>query len=97
MEIRVIDLIAAMPEEIMPLLDRAGTYNRETLNGFDPCMFILGAREIRQIRSGMGVKNAATATRALISEFGKCPLPSKKTMDNAAIATTGKEFAVGGK
>ncbi len=64
---RVIGLIAAMPEEIRPFLERAGAYSREKLDGFDSYRFILGAREIRLIRSGMGTKNAAEATRALIA------------------------------
>jgi hypothetical protein len=35
MEIGVIGLIAAMPEEIRLLLGRAGVYCRGKLNGFD--------------------------------------------------------------
>jgi adenosylhomocysteine nucleosidase len=67
MEIRFIGMIAAMPEEIRPLLKRAGVYSREKTDGFDGYRFILGSREIRLIRSGMGVNNAAAATRALVA------------------------------
>jgi hypothetical protein len=68
MEIKVIGLIAAMPEEIKPLLNRAGAYSREKLDGFD-------------------------SYKALES----APCHRKKTMDNAAIAPAGEEFAVGGR
>ena len=67
MDKRVIGLIAAMPEEINPFLKAAGVCSREKIDGFEAWRFSLGIHEIRLIRSGMGVKNAAAATRALIS------------------------------
>jgi adenosylhomocysteine nucleosidase len=67
MKYGVIGLIAAMPEEINPFLMAAGVCSREKIDGFEAWRFSLGIHEIRLIRSGMGVKNAATATRALIA------------------------------
>jgi len=67
MEPRVIGLIAAMPEEIKPLLRRIGAYAGEKCDGFEAWRFNLGRREILLVRSGMGPKNAAAATRALIA------------------------------
>jgi adenosylhomocysteine nucleosidase len=63
----VIGLIAAMPEEINPLLKRVGKYTRETIEGFAAWRFESGFREIHLVRSGMGPENAACATRALIA------------------------------
>jgi adenosylhomocysteine nucleosidase len=63
----VIGLIAAMPEEINPLLKRVGAYTRETIEGFAAWRFESSFRKIHVIRSGMGPENAANATRALIA------------------------------
>jgi len=68
MEYNTITLIAAMPEEIKPLLRRVGTYTRGELDGFPACRFAVGTREIRLIESGMGPERSAAATRALIAE-----------------------------
>ncbi|HEX2769348.1 MAG TPA: 5'-methylthioadenosine/S-adenosylhomocysteine nucleosidase, partial [Geobacteraceae bacterium] len=67
MERRVIGLIAAMPEEIKPLLRRIGAYAGEKCDGFEAWRFTLGGCEILLVRSGMGPKNAASATRSLIA------------------------------
>lgn len=63
----VIGLIAAMPEEINPLLKCVGAYTRETIEGFAAWRFESGFSEIHMVRSGMGPENAAYATRALIA------------------------------
>jgi adenosylhomocysteine nucleosidase len=67
MECRAIGLIAAMPEEIKPLLRRIGAYAREECDGFEAWRFNLGRCEILLVRSGMGPERAAAATRALIA------------------------------
>ena len=67
MECRAIGLIAAMPEEIKPLLRRIGAYAGEECDGFEAWRFNLGRCEILLIRSGMGPERAAAATRALIA------------------------------
>jgi adenosylhomocysteine nucleosidase len=66
----VIGLIAAMPEEINPLLKCIGAYSRETIEGFAAWRLESNVRKIHVIRSGMGPKNAASATRALIDATG---------------------------
>ena len=67
MECRAIGLIAAMPEEIKPLLRRIGAYAGEECDGFEAWRFNLGRCEILLVRSGMGPERAAAATRALIA------------------------------
>jgi len=66
MENGILGLVAAMPNEINPLLGRVGAYTREKINGFEAYRFSIGAREIVLVRSGMGPENAAAATHALI-------------------------------
>ena len=66
MKYGVTALVAAMPEEINPLLGRVGAYAREKINGFDAYRFSIGTREFVLVRSGMGPENAAAATHALI-------------------------------
>jgi adenosylhomocysteine nucleosidase len=80
MEYKTIALIAAMPEEIKPLLRRVGSYTRKELGEFPACRFAIGMREIRLIESGMGPERSVAATRALIAtakpdliiDFGFC-------------------------
>jgi adenosylhomocysteine nucleosidase len=80
MEYNTIALIAAMPEEIKPLLRRVGSYTREELGGVAACRFAIGTRNIRLIESGMGPERSDVATRALIAatkpdliiDFGFC-------------------------
>jgi adenosylhomocysteine nucleosidase len=75
----IIGLIAAMPEEIRPLLRLAGKYGREKIDGFDAYRFTYGREKVLLIKSGMGLDNAAAAALALIKakpciivNFGFC-------------------------
>lgn len=67
MEKSCIGLIAAMPEEIRPLLRRIGPVTREKLGAFKSYRFSGNTREIRLIESGMGPEKSAAATRTLIA------------------------------
>jgi len=67
MEKRLIGLIAAMPEEIEPLLRQIGSYTQGKLCGFAAYQFTVGAREIRLIESGLGPERGAAAAQALIT------------------------------
>lgn len=60
-------LIAALPEEIKPLLARVGFTRREQVAGFPLHRCRLGDHELILLRSGMGPKNAAEATHALLN------------------------------
>jgi adenosylhomocysteine nucleosidase len=62
-----IGLIAAMPEEIRPLLKRLGPVRREKVGGFILHRFTCGRKKIALIESGIGVERAAKATQALIA------------------------------
>jgi adenosylhomocysteine nucleosidase len=62
-----IGMIAAMPEEIKPLLRRVGTHTREKLGKFNIYRFTFGTHDACLIESGMGTDKAAAATRALIT------------------------------
>jgi adenosylhomocysteine nucleosidase len=75
----IIGLIAAMPEEIRPLLRLAGKYRRERIDGFDAYRFTYGKEKVLLIKSGMGLVNAASAALILIKakpciivNFGFC-------------------------
>jgi len=75
----VIGLIAAMPEEIRPLLRLAGKYRREKIYGFEAYRFTYGREKVLLVKSGMGLENAAAAALALtrakpciIVNFGFC-------------------------
>ena len=63
---KTIGLVAAMPEEIRPLLRRAGKQKRELVSGFDIYRFVIGDREAALIESGIGAERAARATSILI-------------------------------
>jgi adenosylhomocysteine nucleosidase len=63
---KVIGLIAAMPEEVRPLIRGVGPVTREKLAGFNVHRFRASGNEIVLIESGIGVTRAAQATRALI-------------------------------
>lgn len=65
---QTIGLIAAMPEEIRPLLKKFPPVAREKFAGFNMYRFRTGEREACLIQSGMGLKNAAAATHALIAQ-----------------------------
>lgn len=67
MDKNCIGLIAAMPEEIRPLLRLIGPHSRDKLGTFSVYRFTVGGHEIRLIESGMGPGRAAAATRVLIT------------------------------
>jgi adenosylhomocysteine nucleosidase len=62
-----IGLIAAMQEEIKPLLARVGTYTRERAGDFTLYRFRAGTRDACLVESGLGPEKAARATATLIS------------------------------
>ena len=75
----IIGLIAAMPEEIRPLLRLAGKYRREKIDRFEAYRFTYGREKVLLIKSGMGLENATAAALALtrakpciIVNFGFC-------------------------
>ncbi|HEX9024091.1 MAG TPA: phosphorylase [Geobacteraceae bacterium] len=75
----IIGLIAAMPEEIRPLLRLAGKYKKERLAGFRAYRFTFGEEKVLLVQSGMGLDNAAGAAHALVKakpciivNFGFC-------------------------
>ncbi len=68
MDETVIGLIAAMPDEIRPLLRLAGSFAKERTAGFTLYRFALGNRKVILIESGMGPERAATAAALLIDE-----------------------------
>jgi adenosylhomocysteine nucleosidase len=61
-----IGLIAAMPEEVKPLLARVGHIRRETSGGLTIYRFRCGERDACLVESGMGPQHAAVATNTLI-------------------------------
>ena len=67
MEQRTIGLVAAMPEEIKPLLKLIGTYDKSAAAGFNLYRFNIDGKSCRLIESGMGTRRAAKATETLIS------------------------------
>jgi adenosylhomocysteine nucleosidase len=62
-----IGLVAAMPEEIGPLLKMVDGVTRESVGGFPLYRFTYGAENICLVESGMGPQRAAAATTALIA------------------------------
>jgi adenosylhomocysteine nucleosidase len=66
MQEKVIGLIAAMPEEIRPLIRSVGPVTREKHAGFNLYRFRASGKDISLIESGIGATRAAQATRALI-------------------------------
>ena len=80
METGLICLIAAMKEEINPLLRLADSCKKERIDVFDACCLTFGKEKVILVRSGMGVENAAAATDnlirkakpSLIVNFGFC-------------------------
>ncbi len=75
----IIGLIAAMPEEIRPLLRLAGKYRKEKIDGFAAYRFTYGEEKVLLVESGMGLDNAAEATQTLVKakpciivNFGFC-------------------------
>lgn len=60
-------VVAAMPQEIAPLLRRMKGYVKEASAGFNVYRFQAQGVPVVLIESGMGPRHAAAATRALIS------------------------------
>jgi adenosylhomocysteine nucleosidase len=69
---KTIGLVAAMPEEIRPLLQRAGKLRLEHVSGFNLYRFAVGDREAALIESGIGAERAARATGILIDTVRPC-------------------------
>lgn len=67
MERKIIGLLAAMPEEIKPLLKQVGTYEKLSAAGFNLYRFTINGRSCRLIESGIGIRRAEKAARALIA------------------------------
>lgn len=63
---KTIGMVAAMQEEIHPLLRRAGKCRRENISGFSLYRFTAGARDAALIVSGIGTARADQATGVLI-------------------------------
>lgn len=62
----VIGMVAAMPEEIGPLLGQMQQIRKETVEGYRLYRFETGGQHVCLVESGMGPTHAATATRILI-------------------------------
>jgi adenosylhomocysteine nucleosidase len=60
-------VVAAMPQEIAPLLRRLNGYRKEKAGGFQLYRFDVQGVPVVLIESGMGPAHAAEATRALVS------------------------------
>lgn len=58
--------VAAMPQEIAPLLRRVGRCRREKVSGFNLYRFDCGGYPVVLVESGMGPEHAATVTKTLI-------------------------------
>jgi adenosylhomocysteine nucleosidase len=67
MERKIIGLVAAMPEEIKPLLKQVGAYEKSSAAGFNLYRFSIHGRSCRLIESGIGVGRAGKAAKALIA------------------------------
>jgi adenosylhomocysteine nucleosidase len=61
-----IGLVAAMPDEIRPLLRLVGKSTREKRGGFTLYRFSVGGRDAALIQSGIGMERAAQAAGILI-------------------------------
>jgi len=66
MEQACLGVVAAMPQEIAPLLKRLKGYQKGTAAGFTLYRFEVEGRQVALIESGMGPRHAAAATKALI-------------------------------
>jgi adenosylhomocysteine nucleosidase len=62
-----IGLIAAMPEEIKPLLKEVGDYGKISVNRFTLYNFSLTGNQCSLIESGVGMKRAEEATQLLVT------------------------------
>jgi adenosylhomocysteine nucleosidase len=63
-----IGVVAAMPQEIAPLLRRVARYSKDRTAGFQVYRFEMAGVPVALIESGMGPKHAAAATAALIAD-----------------------------
>lgn len=61
-----VGVVAAMPQEIAPLLRRIGSYRKQRVAGCNLYLFELSGVPVALIESGMGPRHAAAATAALI-------------------------------
>lgn len=61
-----IGVIAAMPQEIAPLLRRVGPWRKEVADGFNLYRFELGGVPVALVESGMGPLHASWAAAVLI-------------------------------
>ncbi|GFO70692.1 MTA/SAH nucleosidase [Geomonas limicola] len=68
MGITGLGLVAAMPEEIAPLLRRVGKPRKEHRVGYNWYRFEVSGVPVTLIESGMGLRHAQAATRALIED-----------------------------
>jgi adenosylhomocysteine nucleosidase len=66
MSINSIGVVAAMPQEIAPLLRRIGKFRKERAAGCNLYRFEVGGVPVALMESGMGPRHAAEATAALI-------------------------------
>jgi len=92
--VKAIGLIAAMPEEIKPLLRRVGKVTKRRFGSFRGYHFKRGGKEIFIIESGIGAAKAKEATRILIEAatpgvilnfgFGGAALPGPTVGDIVA-------------
>ena len=64
--IKTIGDIAALPEEIKPFLARGEAVRKDRIATFPLYRLRVGAQELILLQSGMGPKNAESATRALL-------------------------------
>lgn len=63
---RCLGVVAAMPQEIAPLLRRMRGYRKEQRSGFNLYRFTCGNADVILAESGMGTAHAEAATGALI-------------------------------
>lgn len=73
-EKRSLGVVAAMPQEIAPVLARIKGFRRSTLAGHNLYRFPVDGRPVFLIESGMGPLHAAAATRALIAHAAPAAL-----------------------
>lgn len=64
-----IGLVAAMPEEVKPLLKKIGHYRSSKTGSFELFHFSVSGKQVTLIRSGMGQAKAKTATDLLIEQY----------------------------
>lgn len=81
---KIIGLLAAMPDEIRPLLKRVGKVERGRAGQFREYRFTIGDIKVRLVESGMGMERAAAAAEILSADspvavisfgFGGAALP----------------------